>query len=118
MNYYHISFNYKGPRGGIAPGPRSEEALTGACGEVGACLTRLGLEHEPSYAWPDGSLYEYVRSDKFFLEVMEMIDKDLLEHAAGVRVDVEGTGQMSPDDNPWKVGYKTVEEYFGADKLT
>lgn len=65
MHYYLISFFYPGPYCGAAgPGYDDSLALSSAENRIVSIIKEKSLDAHAAYAWPDGSLYYYLRSPK------------------------------------------------------
>lgn len=63
MNYFRVSFTYRGfrdPTGVLAEPLR---CLEEAKGEAEKVMSKLGLDYRLELAWPDGTLRFYVKTD-------------------------------------------------------
>ncbi len=122
MKYYSVSFSYPRPTP-IAHAPilgndisihfeEDEEAessaLSNAMGKVSAVLDKLNIEHKHCYCWPDGSLYQYIRTDKNENELYALINAELLQY----NISVADIYPCEPTENPYKAFHKTLQSYF------
>ena len=112
MPFYSVAFGYDGPTEVICSDETAAaRALDKACSKVEQSLSEANICSKHQYAWTDGSLYRYVKSDL---------------NNAGLRVALRqifptpelcvlSVDEVDPNSNPWKVGCKTVEEFFNRD---
>lgn len=110
MDYYSISFHYAGPKasGPLANdhGREASKHLWDLIDDLQGALKEAGIEHINEYAWPDGSLYQYVR-------VRAGTDiKKVIHEAIDGKVDVKPIAFRSyPSDSQKSVGSEqTLEE--------
>lgn len=62
--YYLIDFHYEGPTSNVIVTEEASEALGKACKKVDEKAKAAKLEMRGAYAWPDGSLNNYIRLRK------------------------------------------------------
>jgi hypothetical protein len=113
MSYYSVSFRYYGPKTNF-PCEKPDGTMSDAskaCFEAediceGACK-KLGLNYLHEYSFPDGSIYKYVKDSRSAAKLKELLSGLLPEGVA-----VNDVLEVSPTNDPWKGGVKTIEEYF------
>lgn len=112
MNYYSVAFRYDGRTEVICGSDENaSHALDKACSEVETALSEANICSKHQYAWTDGSLYRYVKSDLNLEKVSVMLRQ--IFHTP--ELCILSVDEVDPSSNPWKVGCKTVEEFFNRD---
>ena len=116
-NYFQVSFYYEGPKGDETD-PKCNTALIKADDEVEALgknwLAGKGVHHKLAYRWPDGSLYEYMRTEHSKEQLSKIIQEGL-EHLK-LSITVEHIHEAEADEDPYKYNAKTLQEYFEKKK--
>jgi len=111
MNYFSAEFGYSGSVVNIVSEneatKRADADLTKAIQEVEGALDRAGVEHLHAYAWPDGSLYRFIRTELDWPELHDKISAEL-----GENLNLLSVYNKNPSDNPYKFGCPTLKDYF------
>jgi len=111
MHYYLISFFYHGPCCGAAgPGQEDSQALGAAINQIDEIIVAKQLDTHQAYAWPDGSLYYYLRSP----EPLSREEIQALFHDDAIWV-VSATEQ-SDYQKLDPISYATLEEKFSLSR--
>jgi hypothetical protein len=112
--YYSLSFGYLGPKSTILDHSKeASAALNEAITIVGTTLKKKGFDVRTEYAWPDGSLYFYLRVLGAALgPVACSIEEAMAEHVAKVRL--ISIAELNPDDQ--RLNDCTVKELFEKTK--
>ena len=79
---YSIQFYYPGPKGLFDIEGDASMACVQADILAEEALDASGLEFQHQYAFPDGSLYKYVRTTRTPEEVLEVVNEALAEIGA------------------------------------
>ena len=115
MNYFHFEFNYDGSIVNIVSDNdathKASADLSAASNKAKEALNNLNIENLHAYAWPDGSLYRFVRTEMEENELWKAVNQALPE---GVRI--SRIYSASADDDPHKMNCKTLEEYFNINE--
>lgn len=116
MTYYNVGFKYVGPRVNILGDDddpatlAADKALREAEKMLSDALAAADIDFRHAYAWPDGSLYKFVRTERSQTDLISDIELALKPHAARI-----GIGEVLAIDSahdPQKSDVRTVAEYF------
>jgi hypothetical protein len=115
MNYFQLGFGYVGSIVTIVSENKATHKasveLEAAIQKVMEALDAIEVEHLHAYAWPDGSLYRFIRTEMGEQELCTKINE-----ALGEGLCIEDVYVQSPEKDPYKGNCNTLEEYFERNK--
>jgi hypothetical protein len=112
MQYYQISFNYRGPYDGYCVSKAANRALSAAYDEADELLGLLRLRRKHAYSWPDGSLYFFVKTPLPQWELQVALDRRLRAFEPKHITAIEQIYIESPTKDPQKAYHRTLRSYL------
>jgi len=110
MNYWSIDFRYDGIYSSDCSSMQSNKDLCAAENAVKIISDKLNdvgvlLKHQ--YSWTDGSCYKYAKGAFSTEDIQKIINANITKPLTSALI-----LQVDCDENPYKNGYATLEQYM------
>lgn len=113
MNYYLLDVGYRGVVANLSSiesecGKQADKDLQAAIERLEILLDNARVEWKHAYAWPDGSLYVYIKDERDRLSLRDHLSIAFNDDNLAIR----HLSPEQPDTKVFKANCETLEEYF------